>query len=110
MESMLSVAQNTTLREDDLMQIAEIPLPGNEDKQFYSIIRDHLLELAGDPLLSVLEVRPEDDDSLAVPFMVASAKYKDNPKVCVCVCVCGLVGVLYGWVGTCIIQPIVPPP
>lgn len=80
----MAMANTGSLREDDLMQIAEIPLPGEEDKQFYSVIRDHLMELAGDPLLSVLENRPEDDNGrLTVPLMVASAQYKDNPKVCV---------------------------
>ncbi len=93
MESVLAMVDADSLREDDLMQIAEIPLPGEGDKQFYSVIRDHLMELAGDPVLSVLEGRPEDDNGrLTVPLMVVSAQFKDNPKVnnvhCVCVCVC----------------------
>ena len=66
------------------MQIAEIPLPGEGEKQFFSVIRDHLMELAGDPILSVLEPRSEDDDGrLTVSQMVASAQFKDNSKVCV---------------------------
>ena len=83
-ESIIAIAQSGTIREDDLMMIAEIPL--DADRQFYSVIREHLLELAGDPLLSVLEVREEESDNraLTVPLLVASAQYKDNPKVCVC--------------------------
>lgn len=92
-ESSLALLDNTTLREDSLMQIAELPLPSdNNEEQFFSIIRRYLVELAGDPLLSVLDLRAEDDDSqLTVPLMVASAQFKDNPKVgVVSLCACSL--------------------
>ena len=96
MESITAIAQSGSIREDDLMTIAEIPL--DADKQFYSVIRAHLLELAGDPVLSILEVREEDSDNrgLTVPMLVASAQYKDNPKVCICVCGWGLACVCVG--------------
>ena len=84
-DSVKAIASSGTMREDDLITIGELPL---ENGQFYSVIRDHILDLVGDPELTMLELREEDRDQKVstVPKLVGSAKYKDNPKVCGCVC------------------------
>ncbi len=54
--------------------------------QFSFVIREHLLSLVGDPMLSMLDLREEDIEPGGidtVTMLVASAKFKNNPKVCV---------------------------
>ncbi len=48
------------------------------------MIREHLLSLVGDPMLSMLDLREEDSEPGGVDtvtMLVASAKFKNNPKV-----------------------------
>ena len=48
------------------------------------MIREHLLSLVGDPMLSMLDLRDEDMEPggvTTVAMLVASAKFKNNPKV-----------------------------
>ena len=70
------------IREDELIMIGEIQL--EDQTQFASVIREHLLSLVGDPMLSMLDLREEDlqpGGVDTVTMLVASAKFKNNPKV-----------------------------
>ena len=52
--------------------------------QFAGVLREELLEAVGDPMLSMMELRKEDLDPsgvAALPMLVASVKFKNNPKV-----------------------------
>ena len=51
--------------------------------QMSAVIREHLLELVGDPMLSMLDLRDEDKEPGVdtVSMLVASAKFKNSPKV-----------------------------
>ena len=71
------------IREDDLIMIGEIQL--EDGSQFFSVIREHLLSLMGDPMFSMLDLREEDIEPggvTTVDMLVASAKFKDSSKVC----------------------------
>jgi len=68
--------------EDDLIMIGEIQQ--EDGSQFSVVLREHLLELVGDPMLSMLDLREEDKEPGGmgtVTMMVASVKYKNSPKV-----------------------------
>ena len=70
------------VREDDLIMIGEIKCDGGE--LFATVIREELLGIVSDPMLSILELRKEDVDSAGVDtptMLVASVKFKTNPKV-----------------------------
>ena len=63
--------------------IGEIQL--EDGSQFSSVIREHLLSLVRDPMLSMLDLREEDIEPggvATVAMLVASAKFKNNPTVC----------------------------
>ena len=52
--------------------------------QFAGVLREELLDAVGDPMLSMMELRKEDLDPsgvAALPMLVASVKFKNNPKV-----------------------------
>ena len=81
-DSMVAISSGKEIREDDLIIIGEIKL--ENETQFFSVIRRHLLDLIGDPMLSMLEMRAEDVDPSGVEtvtMLVASANFKNNPKV-----------------------------
>ena len=62
--------------------LGEIQL--DDGSQFSSILREHLYSLVGDPMLSMLDLRQEDIEPGGVDtvtMLVASVKYKNNPKV-----------------------------
>ena len=46
-------------------------------------MRERILEMAGDPILSLLELREEDrsQDNLSMTMLVAAARFKNNVKV-----------------------------
>lgn len=80
-DAMVTIAGDN-IREDDLIMIGEIQL--EDGSQFSSVIREHLLSLMGDPMLSMLDLREEDLEPggvTTVTMLVASAKFKNNPKV-----------------------------
>ena len=84
-EAIEAISNGTTIREDELMMIGDFPTePGNPSApRFYSTLRQYILEeLVVDPLLSLLELRQEDnEDGMTVALLLASAQYKNNPKV-----------------------------
>ena len=47
-------------------------------------MRERIMEIAGDPILSLVELREEDcnQDNLSMTMLVAAARFKDNVKVC----------------------------
>ena len=56
-----------------------------DGSQFSSVIREHLLSLVRDPMLSMLDLREEDIEPrgvTTVAMLVDSAKFKNNPTVC----------------------------
>ena len=69
------------IREDDLLTLGELPL--DSERQLYTAMREHILEMAGDPVLSLLELREEDQDqdNLSVTMLVNAARFKNNVKV-----------------------------
>ena len=82
-DAMTVINSGKPLREEDLMLIGEIKCDGGE--QFSYMLREELLGIVGDPMLSMLEMRKEDIDPSGVStlsMLVASAKFKSNPKVC----------------------------
>ena len=82
-DAMVTIARGGDIREDDLIMIGEITQQ-EDGVQFSSVIREHLLSLVGDPMLSMLDLREEDMQPGGVDtvtMLVASAKYKNNPKV-----------------------------
>lgn len=46
-------------------------------------MRERILDIAGDPILSLVELREEDrnQDNLSMTMLVAAARFKDNVKV-----------------------------
>ena len=79
---MVSIGSGNTLREDDFITIGEVQ--AESGIQFFSVIREHLLSLIGEPMLSMLELREEDSvvgGVETVAMLVASVKYKNNAKV-----------------------------
>ncbi len=79
---MSAISSGDCIKEDDLIMIGEIELEGGI--QFFSVIREHLMELVGDPMLSMLDLSPDDRKPGGVDtvsLLVASIKFKNNPKV-----------------------------
>lgn len=79
---MVTIAKGD-IREDDLIMIGDIQL--EDGTQFSSVIREHLLSLVGNPMLSMMDLREDDLEPGGVDtvtMLVASAKFKNNPKVC----------------------------
>ena len=72
------------IREDDLFTLGELTLENGQ--QLYTVMRERILEIAGDPILSLVELREEDrnQDNLSMTMLVAAARFKDNVKVCRC--------------------------
>lgn len=80
-DAIVTISSGNT-REDDLIMVGEIQL--EDGTQFSSVIREHLLSLVGNPMLSMLDLREEDLEPGGVDtvtMLVASAKFKNNPKV-----------------------------
>lgn len=83
MEAIASLSAGEPIREDELILIGELPDEKTKSGQFYSILRDELLKLIDDPILSLIELS-DDDRQARMKFstLFAAAKYKNNPKVC----------------------------
>ena len=58
-------------------------MPLENGQQLYTAMREHVLEMAGDPVLSLLELREEDQnqDNLSMTMLVNAARFKNNVKV-----------------------------
>ncbi len=70
-----------TIREDDLILIGELRSDTTKSKQFYSVLRQMMLNLIEDPVLSLIELCEEDQKAgMKLSKLFASAKYKDNVK------------------------------
>ena len=90
----MALAQGKAIIEDDLIMLGEIQQ--EDGTLFSSTLRDQLLSLVGDPMLSMLDLREEDREPGGVDtvtMLVASAKFKNNPKV-----------------GVLLATPLAPPP
>lgn len=76
-----NISKGIDIREDDLLTLGELSL--GDGKQLYTVMRERILEMAGDPILSLLELREEDrnKDNLSMTMLVAAARFKDNVKV-----------------------------
>ena len=82
MQAVTDITASKTIREYELILIGELPDDSSSNGKFYSVMRKDILELEGDPVLSLIELREEDEDAGAKfsrPF--AAAEYKNNPKV-----------------------------
>lgn len=80
-EDIIANISQGDIREDDLFTLGELPLEGGQ--QLYSVMRERILEMAGDPILSLLELREEDrsQENLSMTMLVAAARFKNNVKV-----------------------------
>ena len=80
-EDILSNINEGVIREDDLFALGELRLENGQ--QLYTVMRERILEIAGDPILSLLELKEEDckQDDLSMSMLVAATRFKDNVKV-----------------------------
>lgn len=80
-ESIISNINKGDIREEDLITLGELPL--GDGRQLYTVMHERILEMAGDPILSLLELREEDQnqDNLSLTMLVAAARFKNNVKV-----------------------------
>lgn len=86
-EDILSNISKGDIREDDLFALGELTLENGQ--QLYTVMRERILDIAGDPILSLVELREEDrnQDNLSMTMLVAAARFKDNVKVCIIICI-----------------------
>ena len=80
-EDIIANINKGDIREDDLLTLGELQL--DDGRQLYTVMRERILEMAGDPILSLLELREEDrsQDNLSMTMLVAAARFKNNVKV-----------------------------
>ena len=84
MDAIASLNAGEPIREDHLILIGE-PCDAS-GVQFYCVLRDEMLRLMEDPVLSLIELREEDrEDGKRISQLFAAAKFKDNAKVCTCI-------------------------
>ena len=82
MESVATISAGKAIREEDLILIGELPDSSSPDGQFYSVMREEILKLVEDPVLSLIELRAEDKDAgMKFSRLFAAAQYKNNPRV-----------------------------
>ena len=67
-------------REDDLILIGEIPTQSTRSKQFYSVLREMMLDMIGDPVLSLIELGEDRQAGMKLSKLFAAAQYKNNLK------------------------------
>ena len=81
-DAVASMSAGEPVREDDLILIGELPDDTTATGQFYSVLREEMLNLIGDPVLSLIELRDEDKEAgMKFSTLFAAAQYKNNPKV-----------------------------
>lgn len=85
-ECIISNISKGDIREDDLIILGELPL--DDGRQLYTVMRERILEMAGDPILSLLELREEDhsQSNLSMTMLVAAIRFKNNIKVIHSIC------------------------
>ena len=82
MDSITTISAGKAIREEDLILIGELPDSSSPDGQFYSVMREEILKLVDDPVLSLIELRSEDKEAgMKFSRLFAAAQYKNNPKV-----------------------------
>ena len=82
LDSIATISAGKAIREEDLILIGELPDSSSPDGQFYSVMRDEILKLVDDPVLSLIELRSEDKEAgTKFSRLFAAAQYKNNPKV-----------------------------
>ena len=82
MDSIATISAGKAIREEDLILIGELPDSSSPDGQFYSVMREEILKLVDDPVLSLIELRSEDKEAgMKFSRLFAAAQYKNNPKV-----------------------------
>lgn len=78
---MEALNSGASVSEDDLILIGELACETTRSKQFHSVLRDLMLKLVGDPVLSLIELSEEDREAgLKLSTLFASAQYKNNVK------------------------------
>ena len=81
LDSIATISAGKAIREEDLILIGEVPDSSSPDGQFYSVMRDEILKLVDDPVLSLIELRSEDKEAgTKFSRLFAAAQYKNNPK------------------------------
>ena len=80
-ESIISSISKGDIREDDLIILGELPL--DDGRQLYTVMRERIMEIAGDPILSLVEQREEyhNHNNLSMTMLVAAMRFKNNVKV-----------------------------
>ena len=82
MEAIAALSSGEPVKEDDLILIGELPDDSVASGQFYSVLREELLKLLEDPVLSLIELRDEDRKAgMKFSTLFAAAQFKNNPKV-----------------------------
>ena len=81
-EAIAALSAGEPVKEDDLILIGELPDDSVTSGQFYSVLREELLKLLEDPVLTLIELRDEDRKAgMKFSMLFAAAQFKNNPKV-----------------------------
>ena len=70
------------ITEDDLILIGELQHGKSPSVQFYTLMREKMLAMKDQPVLSLLELSAPHGEDKRLSRLIAAAEYKDNSKVC----------------------------